>query len=145
MYFICNFFGSIDRFEHELFCEGCWVSLGILDLWILLTQAKKIKSWAGFLGLFSSNWAQGRFSAYVGLFFIHILKNWAKGPKDSSQVGPFGLISAFSTKFGLFRPKLAFRLKFGFFSSSWAFLGPNWAFLAQIKSLDSLYCFTQNP
>ncbi len=41
------------------------------------TQAKKITSWAGLLGLFSSNWAKDRISAYVGTFFIHISKIWA--------------------------------------------------------------------
>ncbi len=75
------------------------------------TQAKKITSWAGLLGVFSSNWARGRISAYVGYFFIHILKSWAASPKVSSQVGPLGWISAFSAKvglFGFFRPQLSF-------------------------------------
>jgi hypothetical protein len=65
-------------------------------------QVKKITSWAGLLGLFSSNWARGRISAYVGPFFIHMLKSWAARPKVSSQVGPLGWISAFSAQVGLF-------------------------------------------
>jgi hypothetical protein len=154
------------KFEHQDFNLKLWVGLPWISDFLssarnfqkyinmlsgtkfkpFLTQAKKIMSWAGLLGIFSSNWARGRISTYVGPFFIHILKSWAAGPKASSQVGSLGWISAFSAKVGLFWPYLSgfsaeirllhlklgfsaeirlYQLKLGFFGPQLSLFSPN--------------------